>query len=123
MPRAKWTTPRQIALRVREELKNWCMRRKDADGDLLLSPECFQLDLTDPNIREALGDVFTTAFGDIGFRREMTMIRLVEKVAVAVRDGRWESGEPVTLDGVREAFAWIWEIDNLDSLDVEADEL
>ena len=110
----EWLKPSQIAFNARDHIQMMCERRKDADGTPLEGAARYQLDLTDPLIRQALWRALKDAWEDM-YGLDFKMNRLYEKLQVKVL------ADELTLEQVKTTFDAIQSMDFLQQVDEDGE--
>ena len=110
----EWLKPSQIAFITRDHIQSMCERRKDAAGVPLEGAARYQLDLTDPLIRQALWQALKDAWEDM-YGLDFKMNRLYEKLQVKTLN------DELTLEQVKTAFDTIRSMDFLQQVNEDGE--
>ena len=116
-----WFTTEKLSTWIATYVRLWCKGRKNPDDTPIPEPDCYAIDLSDPDIRAGLLTAISDGWIATGYHRGRKIVRMSEKLHIALQSGAWPNGEPVTLENAAAASAWIWNDENLATIDEEGE--
>jgi len=118
-----WMTTEKLAKWLATYIQMWCQGRKNPDGTPIPEPDCYVIDISDPDIWEGLLTAIADGWVATGYQRGRKIVRKSEVLHIALKEGKWPNGDPVTLENAARASKWIWNDANLATIDEEGNPL